>query len=97
MILRCHAQAIICDGRIYRNSIIAFDEDSHTTISISPFEIETAFTKTFNGIIVVAPKPFCLPALPALTVANFSEILEKLAEFVPPVGAEKAVLLTIPL
>lgn len=81
--LICHAQAIVANGIVYRNSIIAFDEEARRIISIHPFETETASTESFNGILLAVPAGYKLPALPPLTVSNFREVTELLASTAP--------------
>lgn len=86
------AHAIVVNGKIYRNSIITYSSEDFSFFPIiTPFTIECHSTTSFNGIIILAPEGFSLPAkfMSAqcpLSVELYTEYLNALANVVPPLN-----------
>lgn len=89
------AHAIVVNGKIYRNSIVTYSPEDFSFIPIiTPFTTECHSTTSFNGIIIIAPEEFSLPAkfmsAQGLLLGElYAEYLNVLANVVPPLNKAK--------
>lgn len=97
------AHAIIAEGRVYRNSIAVYSPDEPDVCpEIFPFSTEIHSTTSYNGIIVFAPAGYHLPPeldMPHATAVpgNFTEMLSRIAEAVPPCAGAPHTVILLPL
>ncbi len=97
------AHAVIFDGQVYRNSIVAYSPDDNTCApEIIPFTTEIHSTTSYNGIIIFAPAGFTLPPeldMPHATAApgGYTDFLGRLAKATPPCGQSAHSTILLPL
>lgn len=89
------AHAIVVNGKVYRNSIVTYSTEDYSFFPIiTPFTTESHSTTSFNGIIIIAPEGFSLPAKfmsaqGLLSGELYTEYLNALANVVPPLNKTK--------
>lgn len=73
-------QVILSGGRIYRNSVLCYDDDSWDVI---PFSIEVHSTTMFNGIAVILPAGYEHSLPSAIRSSDCGEFIKTVSRNLP--------------
>lgn len=97
--IRCHAHAVIANGQVFRDAILTIDAEAPSSCPlITPFSTETEATTSFNGIILLAPEGYTLPAgyHDSINPDTFPAIVRQLAAEVPHTSGRNFTVIRLP-